>query len=206
MVIRFVLLLLAQVALVASGTVWADAELPAFRLHAPETTGADEEVVVAVAPVDGASLYGYPLDRLVGLFELEQLDEDLRPIGPVDYRVVELRPDGNGRFTGSISAPVGEYALVPYPEVIGELLKDGAYPEAALLRVVPLAPPSPSGRPIGLILLVAAAVAIGIPVLVGRLIRRRRAVDDYFEHDFRDPPTLGGIWPSGGGGGGGAGG
>lgn len=202
MAIRFGLFLLAQVALVFSGAAWADTELPAFTLHAPETTEADEGVVVAVTPVDGASLYGYPLDRIVGLFERDQLDEDLRPISPVDYSVVELRPDGNGRFTGTISAPVGEYALVPYPEVVGELPTDGDYPDAALLRVTPLTPPSPSGRPTGLILLAAATVAIGIPVVVNRWIRRRRDVDDYFEHDFRDPPTLGGIWPSGGGGGG----
>lgn len=202
---RFVVVLLAQAALVVSGAAWAAVELPVFRLDSPETARPHEEIIVAVTPVDGAWLYAYPLDQLVGLFELDDLDHDLRPISSVDYGVVELRPDGDGRFTGSISAPVGDYALVPYPEVIGELPADGAYPEAAPLSVVPPAAPTPSGRPTGLILVAAALAAIAIVLFVDRWIRRRRDVDDYFERDFRDPPAMGGIWPSGGSGGGGLG-
>lgn len=202
MAVQVVVALLASVALGVSGAAWASVEMPGFRLHAPETAAVDEEIVVEVAAVDGASLYVHPLDRLVGLVPLEDLDEDLRPLRAVDYIVVELRPAGDGRFTGSVSAPVGDYALVPYPDVTGDLPADGAYPDAALLSVLPPTSPPASGRPIGLVLIVAAAVAIGIPVVVTRWIRRRSDIDDYFDRDFRDPPTLGGIWPSGGGGGG----
>lgn len=200
---RVVVALLATAALGVSGSAWASVEMPGFRLHSPGTAVVDEEIVVEVAAVDGASLYVHPLDRLVGLFPLEDLDEDLRPRRAADFIVVELRPARDGRFTGSVSAPVGDYALVPYPEVTGDLPAGGAYPDPALLSVVPPSSPPASGAPTGRLLAVAAALAVGVPVAVSRWIRRRRDIDDYFDRDFRDPPTLGGIWPGGGGGGGG---
>lgn len=55
---------------------------------------------------------------------------------------------------------------------------------------------------IGLVLLVALLLLMGIPLLVNAWARRREDVDNYHERDFRDPPTMGGTWPSGGSGGG----
>lgn len=199
MSVRVVVILLTHAVLLVSGPAWASTELPGFTIHAQETAGPDEQVHLAVTPVDGAWLYVHPLDRLVGLFEIDDLDDDLRPVTGAGYRTVELVSDGDGGFQGWVSVEPGEYALVPYPDVVGELPAEGTHPEAVLLSVEPIGPPARSGGSTGWVLLAALVVAVAIPVLVSRWIRRRRDVDDYFERDFRDPPTLGGIWPNGGG-------
>lgn len=202
---RSVAVIVAAVALLP-GLAWAASELPEFRMQVSRSTAvAGDEIVVSVSPVDDANLYGYPLDHLVGVFEIDDLDGNLRPSGDVEYGMIEMRTHPNGGLTGSFHPTgVGEYAMVPYPEEVGELPAGALYPKPVPITVEPVGSDyEASGRPIGLILIALFVLAVGIPIAVTRLGRRWESeVDDYYERDYRDPPTMGGgAWPNGGGGG-----
>jgi hypothetical protein len=149
----------------------AAAKVPPFTLEVstaqPEPRGA-VTVTVVVDDVDlVSSVEGHELTGLLGLFPIEEVGADLRPLRPWQGEVeIALVHDRDGVYRGEIVAPdvPGEYVLVPFPAVVNfpsdaETL---GYPDPLVLTVTatsswPLRAAVPWGIA-GLVVLLAATL------------------------------------------------
>lgn len=117
----------------------AAAKMPAFDMEA-EARGDSVHIEVTVTG-DEALIHDFDplnLDGLLAVFPADQVDEEGRPLfvleGGTDVALRRVEP---GVYEGSVRLEAGHWAVVPFPDVTGEIrgTGEGWYPGTVMVEV-----------------------------------------------------------------------
>lgn len=154
----------------------AAAKTPPFSMTVSNEAATPGESVTVEVEIDleYSDFSAEDLNGLLGLFPADAVDENLRPLRPYDFTPVGLPRVEDRVYRGTFTAPsdVGDYVLVPFPNVTRELNGADTYPDPVTITVQATTAPT-DGAPTRLLPLAGmgglAMLAAGVAV-----VRRRR--------------------------------
>lgn len=129
------LLLLTTVVLFTTALP-ASAKMPPFEMevdpqggtiHVEVRISGDEALIDSFDPTD--------LNGLVGVFPADQVDDEGRPLPALKTGTnVPLSRAEPGIYEGSVQVEPGRWAVVPFPQTVGALRVEDAYPETVMIE------------------------------------------------------------------------
>lgn len=134
----------------------ASAKMPPFEMeveprgdtvHVEVRISGDEALIDSFDPRD--------LNGLVAAFPADQVDDEGRPLLALKTGTsVPLIRAEPGIYEGSVQLEPGRWAVVPFPQTVGALRVEDAYPETVMIEI------EDEGGPIWALAAVGAAIAI----------------------------------------------
>lgn len=116
----------------------AEAKMPPFDMVV-RTSGDTVQVIVTI--VDDDSVIGGfdppDLNGLVAVVPADQVDEAGRPllVSGIDEKDVPLSRIEPGTYQGSVTLGPGRWAVVPFPDTMGDIPVPDAYPDTIMVEI-----------------------------------------------------------------------